>query len=218
MALRQQAFVFLLVSLMLSACARTQVTGVWQKEGFAGPPMRSLIIFGQPTQRQERSLWESIISDRFRRSGMNAVAALNSFPPNTPGSLLEVLDHAKAKGVEGVLVIRDRGSRGVATRHAPEVDVYVTPYWYPYGHRYPYFYPWYPPFFPYTYYEYSPGYTTYHNVVTVESFLYLAQTGEQVWNMTTRTVDPLSTNALIGDVSRNVFRGLRRANLIQLNK
>jgi len=218
MSLRPGILAVLLMSLLLSSCARTQVTGVWQKESFGGPPLRTLLILAQPSYKQERGYWESIISDRFRRSGMDALAAADTFPLNKPAPLLEVLDHAKATGIDGVLVVRDRGSRGITSYHPPEEEIYVAPYWYPYGRRYPYFYPWYPALIPYFSYDYSPGYTSQHTVVTVESFLYFAPTGEQVWNMTTRTVDPLSATALINDISRNVFRGLRRANLIRLTR
>lgn len=127
-----------------------------------------------------------------------------------------------------------RGTKTEERYHPPQRDYYYR-YYYPRPrvyHRYhpkgripyrDYYYPYYghyPDYFPYGFYEeevyITPGYTTYHSVVRVESYLYYSATREQVWSMTTQTVDPLSTGHLLADISRTIFRSLRKYGLVEI--
>lgn len=233
MNVRLPLIIVICLSLLLGACARTHVTGVWQKKDFAGPPMQSLMILAQTRDKQNRAAWENIITERFRRSRMDSVPALSAFPIGTPANIISVIDNANKKGIDGVLVIRHVDTRRVETYFPPHTQYYYTEYPYPYWRWYPppylgpypfpgvYLWP-FPLHEPYFYYEqeivFSPGYRYYHQVILVESYLYKSSTGEQVWSMSIETVDPLSDNHLIADISRSVFRGLKRADLIRLTK
>jgi len=217
----------LLLALLLAACARTNVISVWKNENFTGPPMQSIIILAQTGDDYNRSVWEDIIAERFRRSGMNALAAASVFSPDSRAGLPEVLGYARDKGIEGVLVIRHVDTRSEERYHPPRTEYYYDPW--PYYPLWPYYYPRYPyyrryyPYFP-SYYYYGggyyvrPGYTTQHQVVLVESYLYHAGSREQIWSMSTKTHDPRSVNHLIADISRSVFRVLRRYGLITLTR
>lgn len=231
MYVRPALILLISLNLFLVGCARTHVTGVWIKKDFAGPPMQSLMILAQTKDKKGRAYWENIISDRFRQSRMDALPAVNAFSISKPANLVSVLDYAKQKGIEGLLVIRHVETRMVEKYHPPQTryyyDYYYPYWWYPTLHYGPYrppgYYPWPGPWFlPFFFYEQevvvSPGYTSYHRVYLVESYLYAVSSSEQVWSMTVETVNPRSENHLIADVSRSVFRGLKRTGLIRLTR
>ena len=233
--MKGRASLLIIIFLFLAGCARTQVTRVWVNGDYKGQPLESLVILAQVGNAYDRSAWENIISDRYRGSRMDAVAAGRIFPESSGSRLDLVIAHARGQGIQGVLMIRHVDTRSLKTYHPPEIDYYYSPrYYYPYRRGYyrgyrqyhpPYVYKKYPSHYyppPYFYYEeevvVTPGYTTYHTVVLVESYLYLSSTGEQIWSMSTETLDPRSPNHLAADISRSTFRVLRKYGLIRLSR
>jgi len=219
--------------LFFAGCGtRTNVTSVWTKGDFAGPPMQSLMILAQTGDEYNRLAWENIITERFRRSRMNAVPASGVFPENSKARVDLAIDYAREQGIDGVLVISYVDTRIVKTHHPPEYA-----YYFPRRGYYPIHRDYYPgyrgrylryPFYQEHYFSYpphffygqdvviTPGYMVDHRVVLVGSYLYQTSSGEQVWNMSTDTYDPRSENDLVGDISRSIFRVLQRYGLISL--
>jgi len=230
MKARVSLYCAILVLLALAGCARTQVTGVWKRADFTGPPIESLVILAQTGKEYDRSTWENIIAEQYRGSRVNAVPAISAFPGSREGGVDKVIASARQRGIEGVLVVRHVDTRGVEAYHPPVTHYYYGPGYYPYpywrgyyrGYYGPYGYRWYDPFYPYYYYDYdvvvTPGYTTYHRVVLVGSYLYQSGTGELVWSLSTETVDPMSEIHLVEDISRSTFRSLQRYGLIRLTR
>lgn len=216
---------FVIAAILLSACARTRVTDIWQKKGFTGPPIQSLMILAQTGDEYSRSAWETLIADRYRQSGMNAVPVVSAFPAPGDAPLATVLNYAREKGIEGLLVVRHIDTVTEKVVHPPRVEYFYAPFyspWYYPGYRgyyrwYPY-YRYYGPYYPYADAYVSPGYTSYNRIVLVESYLYHTGSREMVWSMTTRTYNPLSSESLAADISRESFRLLRRQNLIRLTR
>ncbi|GAB4333877.1 MAG: hypothetical protein Kow0089_02790 [Desulfobulbaceae bacterium] len=184
-----------------------------------------------------RSAWEYMVAERYRRSGVRAVTALETLSPESPADMGTALDRARALDIDGVLLVRHLDTETIERYHPPQTDYYYYRYYPPYpsyryrpGHRpYPRYYrhpgryPYrrYPPS-PFFFYErevvVTPGYTSYHQRVRVESGFYLARSGEQVWSMTTETIDPVSENGLVGDISRATFRSLVGLGLLRRSR
>jgi len=223
---RPALFCMIGLFLLLAGCARTSITDVWLNREYGGPPFASMMILAQTGEGYSRASWETIIAERYRDEGLNAVAAVRDFPEGSGAPIHLVIAHARENDMDGVLVVRHEATRTAQSYHPPRTEYYYSPFYphYPgryfrgyYGpYRYHRYHDRYDPFWP-PYYGMvvTPGYTTVHQVVQVASYLYSASTGEQVWSMSTQTVDPRSADHLAAEISRTTLRSLRKYCLLR---
>lgn len=221
-----------LMFLSLTGCStRTHITSVWMQDDYTGPPMRSLMILAETGDEYNRVAWENIISQRFRRSRMNAVPASSAFPEDKSPAINQVIDHARAKGIDGVLVIRHVDTETEET-HYPETRTYYYPrpsyyydYWPDRRHYYPHRHGYDPYYHEHFYRPYyyappevvvTPGYTVEDKVVVIGTYLYRASTGDLAWNMSSDTYNPGTESYLVADICRRIFYTLREYRLIAL--
>lgn len=204
-----RATILLCAALLLfspAGCSRTSVTGVWKKIDFAGEPFRSFLVVALTGDEINKALWENMMADRLSGSGLTAVACTEAFPGNYNVTREEITAYARRHAIDGMLVTRLVDTRREQMYHPPRGVYYGGPYWY-YNHFYNYY--------PYAYDRvYSPGYTTTHTIVLLETNLYQAATQKLIWSMSSDTFDPRSINQLVESVSKKVIQGLRRDLLI----
>ncbi len=124
---RMYAMCIVITILFLEGCGtRTNITSVWKKADFAGPPMQSLMILAQTGEEYNRLVWENIIAERLQQSRMDVVPASSVFSENSKARVDLVVDYAREKGIEGVLVIRHVDTRTVKKYHPPRHEYYYT--------------------------------------------------------------------------------------------
>lgn len=185
-----------------TGCSRTSVTGVWKKSDFAGKPFRSFLVVALTGDAINKALWENIMADRLRGSGLTAVACAEVFQENNNVTREEITAYVRQHAIDGMLVTRLVDTKQEQVYHPPRGVYYGGPFWY-YNHFYNYY--------PYAYDRvYSPGYTTTRTIVLLETNLYQAATQELIWSMSSDTFDPRSINQLVESVSKKVIEGLRR--------
>jgi hypothetical protein len=190
----------------LTGCSKTSVTGVWKKSDFAGEPFRSVLVVALTGDEMNKALWENIMADELNQAGIAAVPCTKAFPGSNNVTREEIVAYVSHHAIDGMLVTRLVDTRKEQAYHPPRGVYYGGPYWY-YNHFYNYY--------PYVYDRvYSPGYTSTHTIVLLETNLYQAETQELIWSMSSDTFDPRSINQLVESVSRKVIQGLRRDRLI----
>ncbi|MDD3619088.1 MAG: hypothetical protein RBR09_03810 [Desulfobulbaceae bacterium] len=192
--------------LLSAGCSQTSVTGVWKKSDFAGPPFRSVLVVALTGEDINKALWENIMADQLNRSNISAVPCTQAFPRENNVTREKIEAYVRQHAIEGMLVTRLVDTRTEQVYHPPRGVYYGGPFWY-YNHFYNYY--------PYVYDRvYSPGYTSTHTIVLLETNLYQAATQELVWSMSSDTFDPRSINQLVESVSKKVIQGLRKDRLI----
>ncbi len=201
--IRLCAVLFFLLS---AGCSQTSVTGVWKKSDFAGPPFRSMLVVALTGEDINKALWENIMADQLNRSNISAVPCTQAFPGENNVTREKIEAYVRQHAIDGMLVTRLVDTRTEQVYHPPRGVYYGGPFWY-YNHFYNYY--------PYVYDRvYSPGYTSTHTIVLLETNLYQAATQELVWSMSSDTFDPRSINQLVESVSKKVIQGLRKDRLI----
>lgn len=192
---------------LLSGCSSTSVTGVWKKSDYSGQPLQSILVVALAGNKDNKILWENIMADQLSQSGLSALASTNSFPGDPEITKDEIVEFVQNQGIEGVLV-----TRMVDTK---KEKVYYPPtgrYNNHFGNYYPYAYN-----RVYTS-GYTAGYTSTHTTVLLETKLYLADTQELIWSMSSDTFDPRSLNQLAESVGKKVINNLKKDNLVLLTK
>lgn len=191
---------------LLTGCSKTSVTGVWKKSDFTGEPFRSMLVVALTGDEMNKALWENIMADRLNQAGIAAVPCTEAFPGENNVTREKIVAFVRYHAIDGMLVTRLVDTRQEQVYHPPRGVYYGGPYWY-YNHFYNYY--------PYVYDRvYSPGYTSTHTIVLLETNLYQAETQELLWSMSSDTFDPRSINQLVESVSKKVIQGLRKDRLI----
>lgn len=202
--------VLLLSALFLFAgCSQTMVTGTWKKSDYVAKPFTSILVVGLTGDTSNRILWENIMADKLRQSGVKtAITTAGAFPDSAKVSDKEILDFVKEKGVEGVLVTRLVDAQKEKVYYPPTGGFYnyTGPYGYysRFGHYYNHAYEM----------LYTPGYTQTMTTVLLETNLYKADTRELIWSMSSDTFDPRSFNQLANSVSSKVLKVLKKDKLL----
>lgn len=193
---------------LMNGCASTSVTGVWKKSDYTGQPLQSLLVVALTGDNDKKTLWENILADQLNQSGLSARPSVKSFLGDSEVTKDEIIDYVKKEGIEGVLV-----TRLVDTK---KEEVYYPPSgrYYDYGGRYG-FYNRFDSYYPHAYDRAStPGYSTTHTTVLLETNLYLTQTQELIWSMSSDTFDPNSMNQLVESVGKKIIATLQKSSLI----
>jgi len=198
---------FIMAAVVLAACSKTSVTGLWKKSDYTGRPFRSILVVGLTGDRGNKLLWENVMADQLRQHGLTAVpTTVSVFPDNRKVDEKDIIEYVKAQGIEAVLVTRVVDTKKEQVYHPPQGTYYGGAYGY-YSH-FNHYYP--------RAYEtvYSPGYTATYTTVLLETNLYRAETQELIWSMSSDTFEPRSINQLVDSVSKKVLALLVKDKLI----
>jgi hypothetical protein len=197
-----------LLVFLLPGCSTTSVTGVWSKSDYTGQPLQSILVVALTGDSSKKTLWENIMADQLNQSGLSATPSIRSFPGDPEVTKEEIINYVNKHGIEGVLVTRLVDTKKEKVYYPPEGG------YYDHGGRYGY-YNRFGSYYPHAYNRVtSPGYTTTHTTVLLETNLYLTENQELIWSMSSDTFDPKSMNQLVESVSKKVIETLQKGNLI----
>ena len=190
----------------VAGCSKTSVTGVWKKSDFAGPPLKSVLVVALSGDQTNKTIWENIMADQLSQNGLAALPAVSSFPGDPEITEQEIIQYVGKQQIDGVLVTRLVDTKKEQVYHPPTGSYYSGRYGYynRFGHYYPHAYNT----------VYTPGYTTTHTKILLETNLYHGATQELIWSMSSDTVDANSVNQLVESVSKKVVQNLQKEGLI----
>ena len=196
------------VGFLMNGCASTSVTGVWKKSDYSGQPLQSLLVVALTGDGDKKTLWENILADQLNQSGLTARPSVKSFVGDSKVTKDEIINYVKKEGIEGILVTRLVDTKKEQVYYPPSGGHYD------YGGRYG-FYNRFDSYYPHAYNRVStPGYSTTHTTVLLETNLYLSENQELIWSMSSDTFDPNSMNQLVDSVGKKIIATLQKSNLI----
>lgn len=187
-------------ALVVAGCASTSIRDAWFDPGFTGGPFRSIFVLGVlPDEGGERRIFEDIMSEKLRETGIDAVQAYR-FLPDGGRAPEAALDAAVARsGADGLLMTR---LRGVRTQTEVTTTMMTGPAMGGFG--------WY------------SGYTAWFpvqeirqfDIATVESSLFDVKTRKLVWTAVTETFSPRSVRQEAPGFADVIIRSLTERGLL----
>lgn len=200
--------ILLLASIFFfTGCSQTTVSGLWKKSDYTGKPFASILVVGLTGDMHNRILWENVMADKLRKSGITTViTTIGVFPGSKMATEKDIMDYVSANGVEGVLVTRLVDTKEEEVYYPPTGGYYGGPYGYynRFNHYYSHAYD----------RISSPGYTATLTTFMLETNLYKSDTNELIWSMSSDTFEPKSFNQLVDSVSKKVLETLQTDQLI----
>jgi hypothetical protein len=190
-----------------TGCSQTTVSGLWKKSDYTGEPFASILVVGLTGDLHNRILWENVMADKLRQSGIKTVITTSGvFPGSKMATENDIMDYVSANGVEGLLVTRLVDTREEEVYYPPTGGYYGGPYGYynRFNHYYSHAYD----------RISSPGYTATLTTFMLETNLYKSDTKELIWSMSSDTFEPKSFNQLVDSVSKKVLETLQKDQLI----
>jgi hypothetical protein len=168
-------------ALALAACATTRPVHQWRNEAFSGSVDKILVIAAIDRSTQRR-VYEDEFVGALKARGVTAVAGYTLITSSADITREAVENAIRGQDIEAVLVTRLLG--------VEDVEVYEPPVHLDYHRSY------------YRYYSHAmnetgPGYYRRYRVLTLESNLYDAASGELVWSMQSEAIEPSTPRHVI---------------------
>jgi hypothetical protein len=207
----RRVLAFLTLSILLTACSSTTLTGSWKNPDYQGQ-IRKIYIVGVAKQEINRRIFEDEFRQQLLTEGVTGIASYKDLPAVSDADLKTAAEHVRANGADSVLMTRMVGKRTEEVVTPGRVSSYSSG---PYGYApYPYYRNW------GSYYDrryetiYEPPTITQFQVATIEANLYDASSGELIWAAQLETVADANLQKLIADFVRTVIRDLRQQGLL----
>jgi hypothetical protein len=164
-------------ALVLVACQSTAIRSAWFDPGYAGGPMKKIVVVGVGTNLANRRVFEDIFAQKLRAAGVDGIAGYAVISDDARAAEAPFAAAVEKSGAQGVLMVR---LLGVDTK----TQVYTTMVsggfgWGPYGGMYG------PGWYPVTDVQ-------QYDVANVDTSLYDVRTRKLVWAATTETFNPRS--------------------------
>lgn len=203
---------FLIVTLLLftiTGCSSTTLTGSWRSPEQINP-VKKVYIVGVSKQNTSRRSFEDGFGQKLQAYGVETVSSYKDLKNNQEASLDYITEKVKANGADALLLTRILGKRTEEVVNPGRVSGYSSPSYYgrggyrpePYYRNYRSYYN--------RRYEmiYEPATISQFSVVTVESNLYEAASGELIWSAQLETVLDGTMQKLIRDFIEVVTKDL----------
>jgi hypothetical protein len=174
---------FLVVfALAAGACSSTKLISVYADQSFAGPPFDKLLVVGLGASEGGRAAFENAVADKLAAQGVLGVASGNLIVAMQDLTRESLKRWVAKDGYDAVLVARLADVKKQTTYQPPTYGDFYG-YWGAYGG-----------------YISSPGYVLETTTLFVETTLFDASTGKVVYSAQSKTFDPSSRDAMIGDL------------------
>lgn len=176
----------ILATLLLSACATTQVNSVWKDPSYQTRPAKIMVI-SVAKNALERRLFEDEFLVQLKAHGTDAIASYTVLPDQQQDDQSAIAAKVKELGADTILITRMVSKKTVKT--------YVPGYpYYP-----PFYYDTWPDYYGYgyRYMRSSPGYIAEDEYAVIETNLYEARNDKLVWAASSETVLSNSDQVLI---------------------
>jgi hypothetical protein len=161
-----------MASLVLSACASTQLSHTWRDASYTAGPLKKILVVAVRKDQERRRTWEDGFAAALAEQGFDVTPSYRLIGETLPDTG-RVNTTAREGGFDGILLI---GRRSVNTTDRVTASVNIT------GPESP-FHPW--GGWYYTYYdrEYYPGYPMEDDIVKDEIKVWATQGGgRMVWS------------------------------------
>jgi hypothetical protein len=188
----------LLLAGLLVACATTTPVKEWRDEGFSGR-LNHILVFAATEQETQRLAIEDDYVEALAAVPVKAVPGYSLIGADKTLSREAVEAAIEGQGFDAVLVTRLLG--------VEEVEEYQSPVHYDHYQSYQ------------RYYQRSlnyssPGYYRNYEVVTLETNLYEASSGELIWSMQSETIDASAPEDVVEAQIALTIRRLKKGGLI----
>lgn len=176
----------LLGSVLVAACATTEINGIWKDPSYQARPARILVI-GVAKSPLNRRLFEDEFVRRLKDRGTEAIASYTALSDKQQDDQAAIAAKVKELNADTVLITRLVSKRTVKV-YVPGTVYYPPPYYGTWPHYYGYSYQ----------YIYSPGYITENEYAVIETNLYETGSDKLVWAALSET--------LIGDSDKSLIK------------
>lgn len=165
----------MIVAMLLTACATTQLNAVWKDPGYQARPARIMVI-GVARNPINRRLFEDEFVSQLKARGTEAIASYSVLPDRQQDDHEAIAAKVKELGADSILITR-LVSKKIVQTYVPATTYFPPPY---YGS--------WPDYYGYGYnYMYTPGYITEDEYAVIETNLYEAKSDKLVWAASSET-------------------------------
>ena len=176
---------FILIAMLLTACASTQLTSVWKDPSYQTRPAKIMVV-GVAKNPLNRRLFEDEFVQQLKSRGTDALASYTVLSDEQQGDPAAIAKKVAELGADTVLITR------LVSKKIVQVYVPGSPY-YP-----PPFYGTWPDYYGYGYrYMYTPGYIAEDEYAVIETNLYEAKSNKLIWAASSETGISDSDQSLI---------------------
>lgn len=200
----------LLITLLVAGCSGTTLTGSWRSPDHLRP-VDTLYIVGISRHETHRRIFEDEFGQQLQRYGANTISSYKDLQDVQDIDQNVIMEKARARGADALLMTRMLSKR---------TEQVVTP-----GRVSGYHYG--PGYYPAPYYRnyrdyydrrfetiYEPATISRFQVITLESNLYEAATGELIWSAQLETVMEGTMEKMIQDFIEVVIKDLLKQAVI----
>jgi hypothetical protein len=172
----QNPFIFMmLVAVLVTACATTELISVWKDPSYQQHPSRIMVI-GIVKSPATRRIFEDEFVRQLTAHGSKAIASYSEFPDTQQGNDAAIAAKVKQMGVDTVLITR------LVSKKTVQVYVPGTPYYPP-----PYYGTW-PDYYRYGHQTmYTPDRIVEDEYAVIETNLYEANNNKLIWTASSQT-------------------------------
>ena len=196
----------LVLMLLLSSCATTNLTTTWHDPAYAGSKrVEDVLIIAVTKDETIRRLYEDSFAAELAKGNIRAVQSYTLKNPEIKPDQKSVEEAVKEAGAHSVLITRHISTDTKQHYRPPErVSMYADPY-YSRMNRY----------YPLAYREvYTPGYNYSVTTVNIESNLYDAENEKLIWSAQSKSVDPQMTKKYIDELVQIFAKDLKANSLL----
>lgn len=194
--------IFLCLSVLLfsilSSCATTELTAVWEAPNYKGP-IKKIAVVGAFESQTIRNIFEDEFVKHLNGLGLEAVAGYTIVPIEKLGEMEHVMSQIRASGADVLLITRLVDMKTEQTYVRDRVDV-IPEYYNDFGHYYRYIY--------------SPGYIVNTEFAYAETNIYSVDDGKMIWSAHSRTQISATNEKLIKSFIRTIADRLSESGLI----
>jgi len=184
-SLRNPFGLFILIAMLVTACASTQLTSVWKDPSYQTRPAKIMVV-GVAKNPLNRRLFEDEFVQQLKSRGTDAIASYTVLSDEQQGDPAAIAKKVAELGADTVLITR------LVSKKIVQVYVPGSPY-YP-----PPFYGTWPDYYGYGYrYMYTPGYIAEDEYAVIETNLYEAKSNKLIWAASSETGISDSDQSLI---------------------
>lgn len=177
----------ILVAVLVTACASTQLTSVWKDTSYQTRPAKIMVV-GVAKIPLNRRLFEDEFVRQLKSRGTDAIASYTVIPDAQQGDQAAIAKKVAELGADTVLITR-LVSKKFVQYYVPGTLYYPPP-----------FYGTWPDYYGYGYrYMYTPGYIVDDEYAIIETNLYEAKSNKLIWAASSETGIIGSDQSLIQD-------------------
>jgi hypothetical protein len=172
---RRQLGLLILIAMLFTACASTQLTSVWKDPSYQTRPAKIMVV-AVAKNPINRRIFEDEFVQQLKSRGTHAIASYTILSDKQEGDQEIIAKKVAEMGADTVLITR------LVSKKTVQVYVPGTPYYPP-----PFYNSW-PDYYGYGYrYISTPGYIANDEYAVIETNLYEAKSDKLIWAASSET-------------------------------